>query len=173
MEIHIQNSTLEHIDDILRLYSCARAYQYEKGAVPWPVISQEIIENEIFEGRQWKMTIDDVIACVWVTTFEDPHIWGVKDKDPSVYVHRIAIDPIFRGMNLVGRLMEWTKNHALKNEKEYIRLDTVGLNKPLIAHYQKNGFTYLGIINLETNSNLPSHYHNAEVCLFEMKLNRN
>lgn len=170
MNRHIVKSTLKHTDAILRLYEFARAFQHVKGAVPWPLISRETIESEISEGRQWQMTIDGEITCVWVITFEDPDIWGAKDKDPSIYIHRIAIDPTFRGMNLVGELMIWAKNYAFKNEKEYIRLDTVGHNTALIAHYQKNGFTYLGLTHLEKNTNLPSHYHNAEVCLFEMKL---
>jgi len=171
MKIEIQNSTLQDVKDIVRLYAYARAYQNEKGAVPWPIITSKIIEKEISEGRQWKMIQNGKISCVWVTTFEDPHIWREKDKDPAIYIHRIAIDPEFRGLNLVGTLMTWAKGYATKNKKEYIRLDTVGHNKPLIAHYQKNGFTYLGLTNLKTNVNLPSHYHDAEVCLFEMKLN--
>ena len=50
-------------------------------------------------------------------------------------------------------------------------MDTCGENKKLIQHYQNCGFDFLGIKKLENASNLPSHYHNADVCYFEIKLN--
>ncbi len=166
----IKNSTTQDLEVILQLYTHARTYQSAKGAVPWPIITSEVITSEVSEKRQWKMVLEGKVCCVWVTTFTDPYIWGEKNADPSLYIHRIAIDPIFRGKNLVGELIEWSKKYALTHQKDYIRLDTVGYNKPLIDHYTKNGFSYLGGIHLKANSNLPSHYHDAEVSLFEMNL---
>lgn len=171
MEYQIEHSAINDLEVILQLYAHAREYQKIKGAVPWPVISSEVIISEINEKRQWKMILNGHVCCVWVTTFTDPHIWREKNNDPSLYIHRIAIDPLFRGKNLVGKVIHWSKKYARDNQKNYIRLDTVGYNKPLIDHYTKNGFSYLGGIHLKANSNLPSHYHDAEVSLFEMNLN--
>ncbi len=170
MKYQIENSTINDLEVILQHYTHARAYQNLKGAVPWPIISSEIIEIEINEKRQWKMMLDGKVCCVWVIAFTDPHIWGEKNADASLYLHRIAIDPLNRGNNLVGEVIQWSKSYALTNQKDYIRLDTVGYNKPLIDHYTKNGFSYLGGIHLKANSNLPAHYHDAEVSLFEINL---
>lgn len=95
---------------------------------------------------------------------------NLKGAVPSLYIHRIAIHPLFRGKNLVGEVIQWSKKHAFSHQKEYIRLDTVGYNKPLIDHYTKNGFSYLGGIHLKAKLDLPAHYHDAEVSLFEMNL---
>lgn len=166
----IENSSAKDIDGIFRLYEISRNYQKVKGTIIWPEFDRELIETEVAEDRQWKIIIDGKIACVWATTFDDPQIWEERNADPSVYIHRIATDPDFRGMNLVVEIANWAKEYAKQNEKQYIRLDTVSENKGLIKHYQKCGFDFLGLFELKDTAGLPAHYHNATVSLFEMKV---
>ncbi|MDR2146750.1 MAG: hypothetical protein LBE91_09870, partial [Tannerella sp.] len=61
----IENSETQDIPEILRLYETAREFQKVKGAVLWPEFEQELIEMEIAENRQWKILINNQIACVW------------------------------------------------------------------------------------------------------------
>ena len=61
--------------EIFILYEMARIFQKIKGAVLWPEFDNALIEKEIAEKRQWKILIDNQIACVWATTFSDPEIW--------------------------------------------------------------------------------------------------
>ncbi len=164
----IQNSSVDDITEILKLYEHARAYQYFKDAVMWPEISIRLITKEIIEKHQWKLIIDRQIACVWATTFQDPLIWEEKNLDPAVYIHRIAINPAFRGRNLVKEIVEWAKIFAKGQDKKFIRLDTVGDNTGLINHYTNCGFKFLGLVNLKNTSGLPAHYAKAPVCLFEI-----
>ena len=164
----IKNSVIEDLSEIFRLYESARDFQKTKSAVLWPQFDKKLIETEIAENRQWKILIDNQIACVWATTFSDPEIWEERNVDPSIYIHRIATNPIFRGQNLVEAIVEWAKKYAGENEKRFIRMDTVGENKGLINYYQKCGFDYLGLLKLKNTANLPIHYHDATVCLFQM-----
>lgn len=166
----ITNSQLADIDEIFRLYQSATEYQKTKASVLWPEFERSMVINEIAEKRQWKIIVDDTIACVFATTFTDPLIWKEKDKDPSVYIHRIATNPGYRGSNFVAAIVEWAKTHAKKNGKNFIRLDTVGENKGLISYYQKCGFRFLGLTQLTNTEGLPLHYHNAPVSLFEIEL---
>jgi len=167
MEIH--NSTYNDIDDIFRLYKIATDFQKTKFIVHWPEFDRALIETEIADNRQWKMIIDNKIACVWATTFDDPQIWGPLNADPAVYIHRIATNPQFRGNNLVAAIVGWAKQHAIENNKRYIRLDTVGDNPGLIAHYTKCGFDFLGLSKLTDTAGLPAHYDNATVSLFQLR----
>jgi ribosomal protein S18 acetylase RimI-like enzyme len=167
----IENSVTEDIGEILRLYEIAKDFQKLKGAVLWPKFDKEMIETEIEERRQWKILIDNQIACVWAITFSDPQIWEERNNDLSIYIHRIATNPIFRGQNLVGEIVNWSKKYAEVNGKRFIRLDTVGENKGLIDYYQKCGFDFLGLFKLKNTDNLPAHYHNATVSLFQMTSN--
>ncbi len=167
----IQNSTLNDLQEILALYRTATNYQKIKFPEnQWPVFSQELIETEIGENRQWKLMEENKIACIWAHTFSDPQIWEERNADPAIYIHRIATNPAFRGRNYVSEVVIWVRNFAKQNEKKFIRLDTCGENKKLITHYTNCGFDFLGMRRLKNSDGLPSHYVNAEVCFFEIKL---
>ncbi|WP_025145982.1 GNAT family N-acetyltransferase [Pedobacter jeongneungensis] len=164
----ISNSTTQDIAEIFRLYESATAFQKTKYNLHWPKFETSLIETEINENRQWKITIDGKTACVWATTFDDPQIWEAKNADPSVYIHRIATNPEFKGQNMVAVIVEWAKGYARANNKTYVRLDTVGQNEGLINHYTKMGFKFLGLFDLENTDQLPAHYHERPVSLFEI-----
>lgn len=166
----IEHCTLADLDEIMHSYAAATLYQKERYEVTWPVFDPAMIKATIEEKHQWKMLQDGQTVCFWTTTFDDPFIWGEKNNDPAVYIHRISTSNHFRGNNLVQQIVEWAKNFALENNKVYIRMDTVGENKKLIAHYTKSGFTFLGMLPLNNTNSLPAHYHNASVALFELKV---
>lgn len=166
----IQNSTLADIEEIFRLYTIATNFQKSKFFVHWPEFKRELIETEVRENRQWKIIIDDQIACIWATTFSDPQIWGERNGDPAVYIHRIATNSDFRGNHFVKRIVEWAEQYAREHGKKYIRMDTIGENRGLIEHYQKCGFEYLGYYKLDSIDGLPEHYALADACLFEKKI---
>jgi ribosomal protein S18 acetylase RimI-like enzyme len=166
----IQNSTINDIDEIFRLCKIATDFQKSKFFIHWPEFKRDLIETEIAKNQQWKMMIDGRIACIWATTFSDPQIWGERNCDPALYIHRIATNPDFRGSNFVGQIVSWAEQYTKENEKEYIRMDTIGENRGLIEYYKKCGFEYLGYFKLDTIDGLPDHYALADACLFERKV---
>lgn len=167
----IENSTPEDVDTILDLYDKATRHQVEvKGTVAWPVFERSLVEKEISEGRQYKIVENNDVACIWAVTFSDKEIWEEEDNDISVYIHRIATNPKFRGNGYVAKIVDWAKQFAEENQKKFIRMDTVGENKRLIVHYTANGFDFLGMKKLKDTSALPEHYSKDDVCLFEIKL---
>ena len=170
--MEIQNCKMSDVDEIFRLYKIATDFQKTKiDTVSWPEFERGLVENEIVEKRQWKILIDNKIVCVWATTFNDPEIWEERNIDPSVYIHRIATNPYFRGKNLVVQIVDWIKVFAKENDKKFIRMDTVGNNQGLINYYIKCGFDFLGLFELKNTDGLPAHYKNATVSLFQITLN--
>lgn len=169
--MNIENCTKEDIDEIFRLYRIASEYQKSKQTVVvWPEFEKHLVETEVTENRQWKITINDKLACVWATTFRDEQIWEERNSEPAVYIHRIATNPDFRGKNFVSLIVNWAKEYAGSFSKNFVRLDTLGNNVKLIEHYTKAGFHFLGMFDLKNTEGLPSHYHNEPACLFEIKL---
>lgn len=166
----IKNCSIEDIPAILDLYEMARGYQKMMGATPWPLFDNTIIECAIKENRQWKICVDESVACVWTTTFNDPQIWSHRNADPAVYIHRIATHTQYRGLGFVSQIVKWATIYAASNGKKFIRMDTVGENKKLINYYYKCGFNFLGLSRLTDTTGLPDHYHNATVSLFEITL---
>ncbi len=167
----ITTSTGSDIPEIFRLYKLATEYQ--KRTFPdnlWPEFDRELIETEVAEDRQFKLMMDGKVACVWAITYSDPVIWPEDDGISSIYIHRIATNPEFRGNNFVKIIVDWAKDFAKKQGKKYVRLDTCGDNTRLINHYKKCGFEFLGMKKLEDSTGLPPHYEDADVCYFEIKL---
>ena len=167
----ISNSTLDDIPEIFRLYELARNYQKIKfpGNI-CPEFDDDFIATEVIENRQFKIVIDDKIACIWAITYNDAQIWEEKENDDAVYLHRIATNPDFRGMNFVQIIADWSKDFGTKENKKFIRMDTCGQNDRLINHYKNSGSEFLGMKKLKDSSGLQEHYQNADVCFFEMEL---
>lgn len=172
--MHIENSTNNDLDEIFRLYAIASEYQKsKKTVVVWPTFERQLVETEIAENRQWKLLIGEEIACVWATTFSDEQIWEERNADAAIYIHRIATNPKFRGQNFVSLIVAWAKVYAKSCGKNFVRLDTLGNNEKLIAHYTSAGFYFLGMFELKNTDGLPSHYQGEPACLFEIRLDNN
>ncbi len=169
--MHIQNSKPTDIDEIFRLYRIASDYQDSKQhVVVWPEFERDMVATEIAENRQWKLILDGTITCVWATTFSDEQIWEERNHDAAVYIHRIATNPDFRGQNFVEKIVTWAKQYARNNNKDFVRLDTIGNNAKLIEHYTKNGFNFLGMFDMKNTEGLPEHYQNGQAALFELRV---
>ena len=167
----ISNSTLDDIPEIYRLYELARNYQKIKfpGNI-WPEFDDDFIATEVIENRQFKIVIDDKIACIWAITYNDAQIWEEKENNDAVYLHRIATNPEFRGKNFIQLIADWSIEFGKKENKKFIRMDTCGQNDRLINHYKNSGFEFLGMKKLKDSSGLQEHYQNADVCFLEMEL---
>ena len=166
----IRNCEPADLENILSLYESARALQAERKMVVWPEFENNLMEQEIVENRQWKLVIENEIACNWATTFSDKNIWEEKDNNDAVYIHRIATNPAFRGKRFVKNIVDWAKRYAKAHDKKFVRLDTLGNNTRLIQLYTEAGFNFLGVVKLADVSKLPLHYHREPDCLlFELE----
>ena len=169
--MEINHCLLDDADQILKLYDFARELQQQRGMVVWPFFKKEFIDAEIQEKRQFKLVIDNQIACNWAITYEDKEIWEEKDNDNSVYIHRIVTHGDYRGNRFIDNIVQWAIQHAQEKGKISVRLDTLGNNTKLIKHYTSAGFTFLGIHKLTNTATLPLHYQNEpNCCLFEISL---
>jgi len=168
--MQIENSDLNDLHKIMEFYRIATAFMNSKNQVAWPEFPSELIETEIVEKRQWKILMDDEIACIWATTLNDELIWGEANNEPAVYIHRIATNPNFKGQNLVKKIVTWADQYCKDHQLKFIRMDTVGHNQGLINHYTKLGFDFLGMEKLENTNGLPDHYNAGDVCLFQREV---
>ena len=167
----ITNSGFEDIETIFALYAAGTLYQKNLGKKQWKGFERSLIEKEIIGKRQWKIIIDDEIACVFAIAFSDPILWQERDKDPAIYIHRISTNPSFRGNGFVKHIAEWARQYAIDHEKKFIRMDTGSGNEKLNDYYVSCGFNYLGVVEYEDAGNLPDHYKNGRSSsLFEIKI---
>jgi ribosomal protein S18 acetylase RimI-like enzyme len=167
--MQILNSNLQDHTRIFELYDDAVAYQKKVFKRTWKGFDLDMIETEIKENRQWKIVIDDQIACIFAITFNDLAIWGEKDQNDGIYIHRIVTNPDFRGASFVKIIVTWAKEYAKSLPRKYVRMDTWGDNQRLIDYYQECGFAFLGIITPDA-SKLPKHYEGITLSLFEIEV---
>ncbi|MBZ4191800.1 GNAT family N-acetyltransferase [Niabella beijingensis] len=165
----IRNCTPEDLEAIQQLYTAARNLQAERKMVVWPAFDNPFIKNEIAEKRHWKIVADGVLVCNWVITYTDPSIWGDRDRNDAVFIHRICTHPAYRGNRYIDAITTWARAHAAQLGRRYVRLDTLGNNQKLVRHYTAAGFTFLGIVTLTDTRQLPLHYQlEPHCCLFEI-----
>ena len=166
----ILKSKPEDIDAIFKIYDEATAYQKTVTKKSWRGFERTLIEREITENRHFVIKEEEEIACTFVITFDDKIIWKEASLEPSIYIHRIATNPDFRGRNYVKKIIDWTVNYAKENDKLYVRLDTHSGNERINAYYESCGFAYKGISEIEWTSDLPEHYKEGSFSLFEIKI---
>ncbi len=170
MDFNIVNSTHKDMDNIFDLYDAAIMFQKLKFIKHWPQFSRGMIVTEINEGRHFKITASGAIAGIVSVTYNDAEIWGGQDADAAIYLHRIVTGPGFRGHNLVGQIVEWTKQFAALNSIDYIRLDCFADNENLVAYYVKQGFTFLRDVLVKETANTPKHYIGNPLALLQIQV---
>lgn len=169
--MRIERTVIADIPMVEKIYSEARAYQFQQSGYGWPVFSKSFIENEITEKRHFKVLgKDDEMAGVFSIVKAEPIIWNDKDGKEAIYLHRMAIRNSYRGKNIAKKVVDWAMVEAWKNKKKFIRIDTWANNEALTDYYRKLGFEWIGKKQLPPTSDLPEHYNNIEVNLFEIRL---
>lgn len=166
-EIQIINTDLNDIDITFKFFDGAIAYQQKNGYELWPQFERKLIETEIAEKRHWKIKDGNMIVGVFSVMYNDPIIWGERDKDPAVYLHRIAANPVCKGKGLMRIIKDWTSEHAKQHNKRYVRMDTWGNNEILRKYYIRCGFNYIGQQYLKDTEGLPGHYGGSHLSLFQ------
>lgn len=143
-------------------------YQKKKFDKYWQGFERSLIECEIKEGRLFKIVSEGEIACVFSVNYQVPLLWGEKNKDPAIYLHRIVTNEKFKGKGCVIIIADWVKKSTLTINKKYIRMDTFGDNKELVDYYIRCGFYFMGFLDIQNIEGLPIHYKGARLGLFEM-----
>jgi predicted GNAT family N-acyltransferase len=166
-EIGIINSSPEDLDLIFRFFNSAIRYQRSKGYNLWPQFEHSLIEKEIREKRHFKILQNSDVLAVFSVLYSDPVIWSDRNNDPSVYLHRIAVNPEFKGKKIMELIRTWSIEHARQNHKKFVRMDTWGNNEVLRNYYINCGFNYIGQQFLDEEE---KHYGGSELSLFEIKV---
>jgi len=169
MQYQIQNSQASDINTIFQFYDMAIEHQKKVFNKHWQGFNLDLVETEIAENRQYKILVNDEVACVFAVTFNDKLIWGDKDRD-SIYIHRIVTHPDFRGYAFVKEIVKWARQYSKENNLKYIRMDTWADNEKLLVYYTDCGFNHVGKVTMVQTAGLPKHYEGISLNLFEIEV---
>jgi ribosomal protein S18 acetylase RimI-like enzyme len=165
------NSTAADHTLIFEFYDMAIAYQKTVFHKTWAEFDENMVMNEIREGRQWQIkNADGAVVCIFATTFSDADIWREKNNQPAIYIHRIVTNPQFRGGNFVNDIIVWAKAFGRENDKQYLRIDTWGDNPRLVNYYERCGFQFVDTLKVTSDMDLPKHYDGISLALLEIAI---
>jgi ribosomal protein S18 acetylase RimI-like enzyme len=152
------------------LFDEAIAYQERNNFPVWPGYAREVLKKDIDYFLQYKLVQNNQIAYVFSICYNDKLIWGDKDSNDAIYLHRMVVNPKFKGKKLFGDILQWGTNHARQNNLRFVRMDTWADNPSIITYYQSFGFKVVGYFKTPNTEELPIQQRNNDIVLLEVEL---
>lgn len=166
MKIH--RSTLSSVAEFRNFWAAALAYQASAQLPPWSPYPEEKINDEIAAGLHFSAFMpDNVLAGFFSVALADAPIWGSKEKGDAIYIHRMCVNPACKGNNLAASVLTWAYGYVSGSGQRFVRMDTWRDNPRLIKYYAACGFRHIGNRQMGHAPDLPPHYKNANLALFE------
>ena len=169
-ELQIEKTLPADLEFIYKLFDHSIVYQEKRGSPVWRGYDKGSLMRDVTNGNQYKIMIGSEIAIVFSVCYADAIIWREKEQADSIYLHRIVVNPAFKGQKLFGQILDWAIEHAKQRGLNFIRMDTWAHNPPLIDYYISFGFMFMGNFNTPDSPALPSHDRNLALALLELKL---
>lgn len=110
-----------------------------------------VFGRDVELGQLWLAEVDSELAGVAALTAEQEPEYGHVGWDPaepSIVVHRLAVDPRFRGRGVAVALLLHAEEVARENGMGVVRLDTNALNPAAQALFLRLGYSFAGEITL-------------------------
>ncbi len=170
LDYTIEHTTYADLTTASQLFESAIAYQRENGFPIWGEFTRNMLKEFIEEKVQYKIIINAEIAMIFNATYSDKIIWRGYDQTNAVYLHHVAVNSKYKGLNLMSVVVQWSLTHAAEKQLPFLRLDTWGSNTGLIAYYQNLGFRLVEFFTTPPVPEIPEYYWGLELALFEMPI---
>jgi GNAT superfamily N-acetyltransferase len=157
-------------EQIFKLFEHSISYQEKHGYPVWRNYDKDAVVRDINARNHYKAVIDSKIAIVFGVCYTDKVIWRKLEDGKSIYLHRIVVNPEFKGQKLFGAILEWAIKHAKQNDLNNIRMDTWAANPTIIDYYKGFGFKFIENYTTPDTNELPIHNRNLELALLEYKI---
>ena len=166
-KFNIVNSELEDLDFACHLFDEAIAYQKRKGFPEYRCDDRELQAIDIERRQHYKVVAQEEIAAVFSVWYDDKVVWRKRDQGKSIYLHRIVVNPAFKGQQILFHITAWAVAHAKSNDKTSIRLDTWAGNPSLINYYKKFNYEFIEEFQLPNTDEVGVNCRGNKVALLE------
>ena len=168
--VEVINTEVSDLEQIFELFEYSINYQQKKGYPVWRNYDKNAIIRDIADRNQYKVVIDSKTAMIFSVCYTDKVIWRDLDKGDSIYLHRIVVNPEFKGQKLFGTILDWVITHSKQKRLSSIRMDTWAANPTIIDYYKSFGFAFIENYTTPESEELPVHNRNLALTLLEYKL---
>jgi ribosomal protein S18 acetylase RimI-like enzyme len=166
----IINTTNDDLNDVLWLFEQAMELQGRNGYKVWEDVDKAGLEKDIASGLQYKIVQGSNILCIFSIQYHDPFIWRDKDRNDAIYLHRIVVNPNFKGQKQFQKVLDWATDFAQSKDLQFVRMDTWADNLKIIEYYKSFGFVFIENYKTPDAPELPIQNRNLNVALLELKL---
>jgi GNAT superfamily N-acetyltransferase len=114
--------------------------------------SEAVFQRDIDLGQLWVADAGGGIGGLAAITMDQEPDYaqvGWDINEPAVVVHRLAVDPAFRGTGMAGALMQKAEEVAAQHGVSVLRVDTNTQNAATQRLFPKLGYQLAGEIGLE------------------------
>lgn len=161
--MNIRQSKAADLDALMSLFAEARGTIAALGIDQWQggYPSEAVIARDIQKGQSYCIEADGQI-CATFALIDDGEptydciydgAWLMGDgKGHYLAIHRVAIAVAMRGRGIATALLGYAEDFARQHQMTSLRIDTHRGNVVMRRMLEKNGFTYCGIIYLESGA---------------------
>ncbi len=119
--------------------------------------NEAVFQRDLDLGQLWVADAEASIAGVAaITTDQEPDYaqvgWDIDE--PAIVVHRLAVDPAFRGLGVATALMQKAEEVAAMRNIPILRVDTNTQNETTQRLFPKLGYRLAGEISLKIRPGL-------------------
>lgn len=168
----IVNTTKDDVDTIFWLFEQAINLKGKAGYKVWDAIDKAALISDIENGLQFKIIEGSSILCIFSIQLNDPFIWRDRDKNDAIYLHRIVVNPNFKGQKQFEKVLIWAKEYARHNALRYVRMDTWADNNKIIDYYMSFGLEFIENYKTTNIPELPIQNRNLDVALLQLVVNQ-
>jgi GNAT superfamily N-acetyltransferase len=166
------NTEANDLAQIFTFFDESIKYQEKKGSPTWKNYDKGAILKDIDNHNQYKVIIHSKTAIIFSACYTDKIIWRTLDTGNSIYLHRIVVNPEFKGQKLFGIVLDWAIDHAKSKGLTKVRMDTWASNPGIVEYYKTFGFAFVENYTTPATSELPVHNRNLALTLLEYKITK-
>ena len=141
------------ITAVMDLVHCVVPLMRESGNLQWgdDYPNTAVFETDVAKTQLWLVEIAGRVAGIAaITTDQDPEYaqvgWDISER--AIVVHRLAVDPAFRGQGVAVALMQQAEIVASQRGIDILRIDTNTQNEATQRLFPKLGYSLAGEIGL-------------------------
>jgi ribosomal protein S18 acetylase RimI-like enzyme len=149
-------------DDLPALMSLMRRVvplMHAAGNLQWDETypNEAVFQTDIDREQLWVAdAVTSIAGVAAVTMDQEPDYaqvgWDINE--PAIVVHRLAVDPAFRGVGVAAALMQRAEEVAAEHGIPVLRVDTNTQNEATQRLFPKLGYRLAGEISLQIRPGL-------------------
>jgi GNAT superfamily N-acetyltransferase len=152
--MRIRLATREDLPALMELMRRVVPLMLAAGNLQWDETypNETVFQRDIDLGQLWVADVETCIAGVAAITMDQEPDYaqvGWDINEPAVVVHRLAVDPSFRGAGVAGALMQRAEEVAAERGITVLRVDTNTKNAATQRLFPKLGYLLAGEIGLQ------------------------